>query len=557
MTIRRCLRGVIVSLLIVGTIVVARPARAQLMTITVRTGDELLAQLRAVAKLAGVEAARPVLDALDGLDKGGTLKWLDRTKPVTATGDMDPNTGQPVVNLFLPITSRDDLLDAIKGFGFMVDDRPGVDGFSHKVVAPAGNGQAVYLLADPPAGYAVFTSMPKEAVAMRAIKPAELIPGRPGSVLVGLRLDRLPDPMKQAFLDGMKQRNEADRQRKAGETDGVYKGRMAGLSLADDGFRSLLRDGRELSLDADVDTERGRLALTLAVDAKPGTAMAENLGAFSRLRSRFRRLAGDDAVTLRGALPIPEVFRTMIRTIIDDSRAEAEKAATPEDSRMIALTVEALKPTLTGEVFDACMIMDAPAKGENGGKRGTNVVLFGVGVKGSKKIEATFREAIAKSKAEERKKVAFDLDHSALGTSIHRVELDPENLKVEDFGEPLMFLALPEGAAFGAVGGNGLPVLKGVLASLEPPAAGDGPQVEMDVAVARFARLKLGENEASFREAGREVFKGLDSTKDHIRLALNGTPNQLLLRLDADLPVLRFFYIAGAIQQKTKADHER
>ena len=123
MTIRRCLRGVIVCVVVVGTIVVARPARAQSVTITVTSGDALLAQLRAVAKLAGAEAARPVLDALDGLDKGGTLKWLDRTKPVTATGDMDPNTGQPVVNVFLPITSRDDLLDAI---GDDVDFGPGL-----------------------------------------------------------------------------------------------------------------------------------------------------------------------------------------------------------------------------------------------------------------------------------------------------------------------------------------------------------------------------------------------------------------------------------------------
>lgn len=544
----------------------ARPAGAQVVTVTVKSAGDLLGQFRALAKAADPASARQILDGLDALENGGALKWLDRTKPASATVDLVPQApggppAVPAVTVFLPVTGRDDFLDGLKGLGLAVDDRPGVEGFSHKVAAPNGGGQAAYLLSDPPAGYAVATTVPSGAARLRAVKPAALRPSRPGTILVGLRLDRVPEPYKAALLANVKQRNDVSRQRKDGETDEGYRARLAGITLTETGFTSLLRDGRELTLDADVAEKAEKFTLALGVDAKPNTPMAAALGSFGARRGRFLDLWRDAAVTLQGVLPVPEAFRKLTRDSIEQMRTQAAKENAPEDFQLTKLMLDALTPTLTGDAYDACMAMGARAA--TGGKGGTNVVLFGVGVKDSAKVEAALREAIArKLKPEDKKKVALDLDKGAGGTPIHRVTLDAKNLKPEEFGEPLMFLAFPEGAALAVVGGDGLGVMKQALSALRKTTAGGagattGPQVGFDFSAARFSRLHTGENEAAFREAARDAFPDSAQARDHIRIGLTGESARARLLMEADLPAIAFLVKVGVIQQKARAAQGR
>lgn len=364
----------------------------------------------------------------------------------------------PAISVFLPVTGRDAFLDGLKALGLAVDDQAGADGFSHRFLPPGGDAQSFYVLADPPAGYAVVTSSPMSREMLRAVKPADLKPTRPGTVLVGLRLDRIPAPLKQMVLNNLKQRDDESRQRKPGETDEQYRGRMAGLSFVENGFASLVRDGREMTLDVEINEQAETFSMTLGIDAMPGTEMAGALKAFGDRRGRFASFWRDAAVTLQGVVPVPDSFRALIRKSLDDQHAglEKDKDKAGDDGRMLALILDAIRPTLTGDSFDAAMAMGSSSTGS---KAGTNVVLFGVEMKDSEKVEAALREAIAK-KPEDRAKVAFDHDKGPDGTTIHRIMLDPKQLKKEEFGEPVMFMAFPEGAALAAVGGDGLPVLK-------------------------------------------------------------------------------------------------
>ena len=77
----------------------------------------------------------------------------------------------PSGTLFLPVTSRDDFLEGIKGLGLAVDDQAGAEGFSHKIAPPNGNGQSAYLLANPPKGYAVLTLVPSAPRSSRRSSP--------------------------------------------------------------------------------------------------------------------------------------------------------------------------------------------------------------------------------------------------------------------------------------------------------------------------------------------------------------------------------------------------
>ncbi len=548
MTNRRWSRGLGVCVAVFGLWNATRQAEAQLIAVTVKSTDDLLSQVRTLAKAAGPEAFKQVVDSLDALENGGVLKWLDRNRPIAATAGLTvagqgAQVGLPFANLFLPINNRDDFLDALKQLGFAVDDKPGVEGFSHKIVRPGGEGIAFYLLATPLAGYAVLTTAPGGAAALRAVKPDDLKPTRPGVLLASVRIDRFPPDYKRMLLSQIKQRNTAQRERKEGESDAAYAGRMAGITFVEDQFTALVRDGRELSLDANVDRDKEKFTLTMGLDALPDTRTAEALGALGTRQSRFLGVSPDAAVILRGVLPIPAPLRAQIKTAIESGRAQAGKDLDLETRQMIGLMFDALTPTLTGETIDACMTMEVV-----GGKEKTNVVLFGVAVEGAEKVEAALREAIAKSKPEERKKIA--LDHSRVErTAVHRVMLDPETVKPEEFGEPLMFLAFPEGAALATVGGQGLGTISQAITAIGKPAAA-GPQVVLDVAAARFARLNNKDNQAAFQEAADEVFKGADATKDRLHLGLTGATGRATLKLDADLPVIRFLVQVGIIQQQ-------
>ena len=219
--------------------------------------------------------------------------------------------------------------------------------------------------------------------------------------------------------------------------------------------------------------------------------------------------------------------------------------------------IDALTPTLTADAYDACLAMGTE---KGAGKGEPNVVLFGVGMKDSIKVEAALREAIAKKlKPEDRDKVTLDLDRGPDGTAIHRVTLDAKNLKPEEFGEPLMFLAFPDGAALAAVGGNGLAVLKRALGRSRrrpPRRAPAGPQVGLDFSAVRFSRIHSAENGNSFREAARRLpERGFGPVQN--QGPDQGRPDPRVIRarlvIEADLPALGFLVKANVIQQKDKA----
>jgi hypothetical protein len=516
------------------------------ITVAVSSADDLLAGFRTLAKLGGEEAAQAVLAPLDALEQKGTLGWLDRTRPIVACAVLDPATGAAGLQLFLPTSRRDDLLAAVKQMGLAVDDQPGVEGFSHRVVLSQGDAGTVYLLANPPEGYAVATNRPGDPAVLRAIKPAELKPSRPGTLLATIRLDRIPGPLKDGFLAQYKERNTAQRQRKEGETDAAYNGRMVGLTLVESQFETLIREGRELALDADVDNARGLMTLTLGIDALPDSPLASSIRSYSRLKSRFQRIGANTAVTIRGVLPLPESFRALLRDQLDQGLAQARKGLTEEDGRMVSQLVEAARPTLTAEVLDACLVMDAPGP-EAPEKKRTTAVLFGMEAQQPEKILAALREGVARTKDEDRARFRFDHDRSAAGTPIHRVDMSHSGLKQDAFGDPLLFFALPGRAAFAAIGANGLALLKDALQAFEGPALAPvaAPQLELALELRRFAAMNLGDDAGVGAAAAREAFQGPSAAKDHVRIALSSTPDRLRLQLDADLPVLRFFYLVG------------
>lgn len=530
----------------------AGTARAQVVTVSVRSAEDLLSQARALLKAVDPDGARPALDAMDKLDEPGALKGLDRARPLTAFVD-HPEPGAPSTgSVFVPVTDGKAFLKALEGFGLAVDDAPGVEGFSHKVSPRGGNAPPLYVLSAPPTGYVVLSTAPAGADRLRGIKPPALRPTRPGVLTAEVRLDRVPDQYKTQLLDGLERNAAGQRERKPGEDEPTYQGRLAGMTLVHDAVTAFVRDGREVSLDLDVDAKRGRLAMALGADAKPGTPTARSLATYGIRKSRFGGLTWA-AVSLKGILPIPEALRVVIHQGIKAGRDKAADEKDGETRRLIGLLLDAVEPTLTGDDIDACVAVDGRTPG--GGKGDTVVALFGVAVKDSKRIEGVFREAVAKGKPEGRGKVVLDFAKGDDGTPIHRVTLDPSGMKKDEFGEPWVFVALPEGAALAAVGEGGLAVIRRAMTTIKTPAP-RAPQLGLDLAARRAPLYASGENREATQSAARDVFVGPNSGNDRIQVGLTSGKAGAILRLDADLPVLRFFFLVGS-RQKDKARQDR
>jgi hypothetical protein len=537
---------------VVGGLVAGRPAAAQVLTASARSADDLFTQLRALARAADPESGRAMLDGLDQLSKPGALDGLDRTRPLGAFVELPDQLNQsPSIVVFAPVTDLNAFLASLSKAGSQVDEKADAPGFSHKVLLPGGQSPTLYLVSA--SGYAFLSTTPAGADRLKAIRPDDLKPAHPGALVAGLRLDRMPAAYRQVFLAAMDQRAQADRERRPGEKDAEYKARMAGMDLVLNGVRTLINEGREVALGVDVTDDPGTFELALEVDARDGTNMADALRSFGERHSRFAGVFGGAAARLAGVLPLPEPLRNVIREGMAQARASTGKDVEPGDREALGHLLDAIEPTVTGDEIDGIIAIEGIEPDDAGGKEGTIVVLFGVGVKDAAKIEAAFREGIARSKPEEKAKVALDAE-KVNGVPVHRVELDEEDVKDAQFGAPRMFLAFPEGAAYAAVGEGGLSVLKKALtpgAGKEKPAA-EAPQVGLEASARQLARLSDRADRAATEAAAKEVFAGADAGKDHVSLRLTSERGRARLRLVADLPVLRYFALIGSRKEQEK-----
>lgn len=557
MSVRRWFVTLAALLVAVAGAEAPRPARAQLVTVTVQSVDELVNQFRTLAEAFDPENAQPVVAQLDQLEKNDFLNGVDRTRPVAATFEMlrQPGAGPlgfPKLIVFIPVTDQEKFLESLKKLGVGSDDLV-VDGFTSRLLLVGTGAPPFFVLKDPPKGYLVATNDTTNPEKVRAIKPEELRPAKAGLISALGRFDKIPPSIKEGLLEGAAQRLAGERQRKEKESDADYKARLAGLETVNKAFTSLVNDSQTLKLDLNVGSKSKRLSMALELGAKPDTLMSKTFASVGNLKSSFRGISPEAAVSISAVLPIPDTVRDAARELIKHGREAAKDQDDDEDTNMINLLLDAVEPTVTGDRIDGTVILDfpvAPDKDKDDEDSGPNVVLFGVGLKGSKKLEAALRESVTKgAKPDNADEIKLDAEKADDGTPIHRVKLDDDQIKTDGFGEPLMFIAFPEGSALIAVGENGLPVIKQALAGLKKPAGASDrspAQVEIDVLANRFSRIYQDEATAElYSKAAATAFAGKNAGKDHLQIGLTFGPDSVRLSLESDLPVFNFLAEIG------------
>jgi hypothetical protein len=451
----------------------------------------------------------------------------------------------------VPVTDLGQFLDSLKDLGLTVDDQPGVAGFSHKVSVGDGN---VTLFVLESKGFALFSLVPGDVDKIRAMDPSSWTRKvRPETALsVRVQLSEISESFKDLILNQMEAQVDKDRERKPGEDEAEFRGRLAGENLASEAIKSMLRDGDAIALDLDLSRKTSEIAVEVAVTARPGTAMAKNLRAFGEKRSRFEGLGQDAALSARGRLPMAKEFRDVMSQNVDKEMKRAlEKLDSAEQKKLLTRFNELMKSNLDAPEVDLGL---AIRRSESAGPGAPHfVILSGMSLRDGREFERLMRDAVAQIQPDQRVKVTFDVAKAADGTAIHQVtgpfdEKDADLVK--HFGKASLSLAFRDDAVLVSFGEDSpAPLRRAIEGFSNPPAAGPEGPVAM---VARVARLGdfAEEHQEEFRRAVAEIFPGDAVKRDRISLGLKGEGDAIRLRLAIDVPALKLMAALGKAMHK-------
>ena len=231
--------------------------------------------------------------------------------------------------------------------------------------------------------------------------------------------------------------------------------------------------------------------------------------------------------------PVAKVLRDWISEGLDTALKEGSKRAdSKEEEKLFVRFGELVKANLTAPEIDLGLAVQAHStKSPNASPM---VILYGMGVQNGREFERLVREAATKIKVGENVKVSFDVTKAADGTPIHQMSRptdDKNAAMVKRFGKPSLFFAFRQDAILASFGEHGLEQLRRAIEGFsDASAAGSTEPFSMVIHLASLAGL-AETNEAEFRQAISEVFKGDGPKRDRVSLSLKGEGDGIRLRL--------------------------
>ncbi len=551
---RRMILRTLAALVIGATLVAPGMARAQqggpVAIFTAKSAGEVIGDLRyLVSAVAPADDPRTgaALQALDGLKDPAALRGLDPSKPLGIYGSVGDGANEPPSAVaFIPVLDAKAFLAAMEGFGATVEADAGAPGFSHKITLPGGTVPPLYVVN---AGkYLFFSLNPTGAEALKTFKPETLLPNRPGAgdLSLTLRLDRVSPQLKDTFNAALEQNLVAQRERQPGENDDQMKARLVGMKLTQDAFVSLVRDGKELTLDIVIDPKTEFLGLELNSSAVAGTPYAATLQKLGAMKSKFRGMAANAAAGGFVDLPLAQGIRDLLNQGVEKGKAEGlEKAkADPAQQKLLTDMIEALRPTLTAETLDMAVSIQGPFP--NSGGDPTYVMASAMAVKGGKKIESALLEGIKTAPEDKKKGLVLNAAKAADGTTIHKMTGLSDDKNPAPFGEATAFVAFRDDMAAITIGKNGEAVLKEALTTSKMPATGAAPQMEVFVSLSKIAGMTPKEEDRkAITAAASSVFVGPAAKKDKFGASLKASDGNLAFRIGVDVPALKFLSLVG------------
>jgi hypothetical protein len=503
--------------------------------VRIRSLDALFQDAKYLATLAGEEErARQVEGIIKARigDKG--LDGIDPKRPLGVyTRDLVDIS--PVA--MVPVADEKALVKLLKGLNLTVEKNK--DGYYTIPLDFLPVETSVHFrIAN---GYAYVTSLDTTAIDKDKLLDAEMLKGsNPNSLVsVTLNLANVSQDSKQLALGQLEtQTNKLKQKQPPRETAAQKEVRESFFREVAATGASVIKEGGEVTLQLDVDRQKGRVAFQLSLAGKSGSNLRRKIADLGRATSLFAGVTGED-LAARGLahITLPADVRRALEPVVDHALKELpQKEQDPGKREMIERALKALAPTVKAGELDGAVILRGPSA------NGQYTLATGIKVRDAAEVEKVVRDIVAKvAPHTEKVKVKFDAD-KADDVAIHRIDVrgDVDKKFVKAFGNGPFYLAFRKDAVLLTAGDKALDAIK-ELAAAKPQT---GPLFGLEASVARLVPLgvavgKQDRNSKAAQDAAREVFGQGAKDPGRVRLSLQGGP-ALTLRLSVSAGVIKF-----------------
>lgn len=528
-------KGLVAVLVALCLTLIVQPAQAQLAVVSVKSIDDVFDAIKVLAEKAGEGERAKQLGAAKLF-----LSGIDTTKPFGLYVGVPKDADSPPPSVaFIPVSKEDDLLDLLKQFQVEVG-KPEKD--VRSITAPDGKSAFIRF-----ANGHVYLSDRSEPLEGKLLDPSKFLMAESKTHLMAVKLDlgKLPKKMRQDALAEMKKKIESEREKKEGEKESDYQGRLIVLRLAEELGSDFLLDAQDVSLGLKIDAKTDKLTFDLATTAAPGSNLAANIKKLGTVRSKFAGLAADSAFNVLLALPVSEKVRADVgKAFAKAVKDELDKQNDATARKAAEQIFDTVRDCLSTDSLDFAAVITGPYSDKLVGFVG------GAQVKQGKKLDEIIRLAAKDANQD----IKLDVDKVG-GAAIHRIipkdKVDEKAVKM--FGGREVFVCFRDDAVLFSVGKHGLSALKDAAGKLDRATpAKDTDPVQLEISFLKLAQMEDSGFPAAEADAIRKALAGAPKGADRVRFSLLGGES-LRVRFDMSLELVK---VAAAIGKARQAQEQ-
>jgi hypothetical protein len=526
--------GKLLALPLLCLLILPAAARAQATTpptvvLRINSMDSILDYVKFLAGLAGQKDAASQIQGLIKTkigDKG--LEGVDSGRPFGFYGRIGKELDDISGAVLLPIADEKAFLNLLGNLNLQV--AKGNDGvYTIKTGSPI---DAYLRFANK---YAYITGLNTTALEPKnLLDPATVLAGKPTSAFsLTIQLDQVPDAAKLITTAQAEQvLQEAQNKMIPGESPAQRDFRIAALKEVAKLIASVLKDGKQLHTEVDINQKAGDLGASFSISGVAGSDLAKGIEAIGTTTSMFAGLLKRNAAfNSLGHIKLPEAIAKALGDVIDEAQKSALDGIHDATKKQQAESLfKAIVPTFKTGDFDGAML--ATVEGQE------LTVVGGFKVKNGDELGKTVKELVSVHLKDLppalRQNVQLDLD--AVGsTKIHKVEIqafdEGAKMAAKVLGDLSIYVAFRNDAVLYAVGKKGLQAIK---AAIPIQASSKSPMLFYEVDIARLITL------APPKEAEKAKALFPNGQGGIIRLSVTGG-QALTIRLNTKVSVLQLF----------------
>jgi len=535
------------GLVLVCAFTLSVPAHAQTKpTLFVRLAsiDSLVEDAKYLAALADqeelVKQATGFLKSLGG-DKG--IAGIDPAKPIAIYGNIGSQGLDSTAVVMVPVVDEKSVLDLLKNMNH-----------------PAEKGKDdLYTIKDDNIPFPIYMRFANKYAYVTIRDEAELKPdalltpdkvfpaGKVGTATVALRIDQIPNELKQLALSQLALRMADIRDQNKTDSKAQAELNKQSVDEISKQIKAVIEDGQEFAFRLDIDRKKHDLSTEVYLTAKSGSHLAETISTMGKVTSVFGGLPEGNSA-FRGSLNVSlsDNLRKAMIPVLDEGFAKALANEKDEKKREKAKEFFAvIKPTLTMGQIDAILDLQEPGQTKH------HTMLLGLKVKDGKAIEKELKSLMNELPAGDKDRLKVDVDKVG-DVNIHRIEVE-NNLPGQGkdiFGANPLFAAFRDDAVLLSFGDNGLAELKKAVSASKAKGSG---LFGLVVNVARMVpAISLDANRYNKEDVAKAATQAFRNSKDNDQISLTVDGGEsLAARFAIKAPVLKFF---GLLQKAEKKD---